>query len=59
MPTALWEERRTGCRVPFPDEMKLCVASLFVVDGKWLGAFESARDLMKAWREEGVASKFA
>jgi hypothetical protein len=39
--------------------MKLCVASLFVVDGKWLGAFESARDLMKAWREEGVASKFA
>jgi hypothetical protein len=29
------------------------------VDGKWLGALESARDLIKAWREDGVASKVA
>ena len=32
---------------------------MFVADGKRLGALESARDLMKAWREEGVASKVA
>ena len=32
---------------------------MFVADGKRLGALESARDLMKACREDGVASKVA
>lgn len=35
------------------------MASLFVAEGKRLGALESARDLMKACSEDGVASKVA